>query len=141
MSDFSLEPTGVTPPPPLSERTSVWRAATIALAVLCLGLGFWLFRATDGFGSSDEGSPEAMVSMACSIVADIDPGLGSGSPGPDGDAMHDLDRVGAAIALARLAAAEDPDLGELHEVSNMELLAGGDLRVVIEDSQAYCADR
>lgn len=142
MSDFSLEPTGVTPPPPLSERTSVWRAATIVLAVLCVGLGFWLFRATDGFGSSGDDSPEAMVSMACSIAGDIDAELRAEGPGVDDAVRQDFDRLMAVTALAGLAAAEDPAFRELYEIVTFERISpGGELSVLVQDSQAYCAER
>src|SRR5699024_9855540 len=147
MSDFSLEPTGVTPPTPLSERPTVWRSVAIGLAVLCAALGLLLFRATGGFGSTDEGAA-AKVAMSCTVVSEIgsefDLGFGDVDQTSTEAWVEDGDRLWAALSLARLAAKEDPAYAELSGILSRPITADSNEDVfpaMLQGAEDYCTDR
>ncbi len=145
MSEFSLEPTGVTPPTPLSERPTVWRRVAIGLAVLCVALSLLLFRATGGVGSPD-GGPAAKVAMACTVVSEIGAEFDfsfDDDQAPTKAWVEDGDRLWAALSLAELAAKEDPAYAELSGILSLPMAPDSPedgFLAMRQKAEDYCAD-
>lgn len=136
MSDFSLEPTGITPPRP-GAGSRPWKALTAVLAVVVAVLTFLLLRSHGLLGAEEDHSGARLGSLACGFLDGVDPEFLDGSKD---DLTPTAERLVAARALATLAADEDPTYADLDETLQQMLGADVDFATVIEQGQGACAD-
>lgn len=135
MSDFSLEPTGVSPTPP-APGLRPWRVVTVVLALAVAALTFLLLREHGVIGPDRDESPARMGGLACELVTDFDLELALASE----DAEASLARLGAARSLATLAASQDPAYADLDQALNP--MSGPDevtLSLMADDAREACA--
>lgn len=136
MSDFSLEPTGVTPPQPAS-GAQPWKALTAVLAVVAAVLAFLLLQAHGVIGSQEDESAARMGSLACTFLAGVDPDF---LDEERGDLTASAERLTAARTLASLAAEKDSTYADLDETLHQMLGEDVAFPTLIEQGQAACAE-